>query len=1015
MKEKLFSILGIESGEERMIAMLLTQSVFLGIFFGAYDISAHSLFLSIFDEKKMAWGYVLSGIAGIILTSVYTQLQTRMNFKGFSVIDLSFVTALTLIIWIILIINPAKWVIFLVFIMLGPLNILAMLGFWGTVSRLFTLRQGKRLFGLVDAGLIVGIIISCYAIPVILSLNFKAHNILLISAAAILIATILQITIGSRFLLTQTKETKGNKETTETSKPVESKSIIGLLKENSYIRIIGIFIALSVMTAFFVQYSFMAVTREQYPVEEDMARFLGFFIGSMMIFTLLIKLTVFSYLIRNYGLRTCLAISPILIAAFTILAVVIGSLMGYTPAKSGFMIFFMILALSRLFSKSLKDSIESPSFKVIYLTFDEKTRYVVQSGMDGTVNEMAALTSGLLLTGLGFLGFIKLIHFSVVLIVISVCWIFIALKVYTEYRKSIRKALEGGSRLNAGSQAELKENTAEGSFLADLTFNDNYFAIVSGDYSCLNKYSGNWFFTKILNYADTRKNISLLPLIKKIASDQGTEKKIRERAGYISESLEHISSSITEKDDRTRFSQKLLTDSRQPQTTHILRLLRDNSDDSKAIGMMLIGKFRIKDMVQEVCECLEIPRLKIQAKNILRSFGSEASDQLQRYYLVSSGNTETSLTILRILAEEGSSDNYMFLFSRLWSNSRRVKEVALKLLSGNNFIAPDQERDHIHQMISEIIGIIVWNLSAKICLERNNDEHLLPIMNMEIARWNEFLFDLLSITYDSGSILRIKENLASGTVEGVNYALEMIDIVIDESIKPKITQLLDVTPDENKVKNLYQFYPGEIHDYPKLIDDILNRDYNLLGIWIRACALRNIASIENENLAQSVIALLFSPEPVLREESAKLVARSDNAILSSVSGRIDEGLKDRILMFINNGIPAEEMLYEKVRFLSDHFKGTDKDNLLLPANSMKYITGAELSASPSEGGFILWSLSGNGNAIVIHDQKEVNVKITGEESGDKFYLLPLNAVEDFYYAHPEQSVMILNYIGNIEQ
>ena len=51
----------------------------------------------------------------------------------------------------------------------------------------------------------------------------------------------------------------------------------------------GIFIALSVVTAFFVQYSFMAVTREQYPAEEDMARFLGIFTGSMMIFTLLIK------------------------------------------------------------------------------------------------------------------------------------------------------------------------------------------------------------------------------------------------------------------------------------------------------------------------------------------------------------------------------------------------------------------------------------------------------------------------------------------------------------------------------------------------------------------------------------------------------------------------------------------------------------------------------------------------------------------------------------------------------
>jgi ATP:ADP antiporter, AAA family len=1007
MKERLFSLLGIEPGEESMIAMLLTQSVFLGIFFGAFDISAHSLFLAIFDEKKMALGYVFSGIAGIILTSVYTQIQSRMKFRSFAVIDLGFVTLLTFILWIILMISPAKWVIFLVFIMLGPLNILAMLGFWGTVSRLFTLRQGKRLFGLVDAGLIIGIIISCYAIPVLLSLNFRAHNILLISAASILTATILQMIIGSRFFISQTKTPDKD------SEPGETKSILGLIKADSYIRILGIFIALSVMTAFFVQYSFMAVTREQYPAEEDMARFLGLFTGSMMIFTLLIKLTVFAYLIRNYGLRTCLALSPVLIAGFTIVAVLIGTLMGFTPATSGFLLFFMILALSRLFSKSLKDSIESPSFKVIYLTFDEKTRYTVQSGMDGTVNEIAALTSGLVLAGLGILSFIKLIHFSIVLIAITGLWIFVAIKLYSEYRKSIRKALESGSRDNGPSLDQAEESGNKGRFMSELTFRENYFDLISGDYKSLDKYSNPWFLVRILDNADFRKDISLLPYVKKIASDQGKGKEIRERAASISESLGYLYSSVTEKDDRISFSKKLLADSRQPQTTQILRLLRDNSDESKGIGIMLIGKFRIKEMIQEVCECLNYPKLRLQAMNILRHFGNDAVDQLQRYYMVTSGNTETSKAILRILSEGGNNTNSMFLFSRLWSNSRQVKEVTLKLLLDSDFTSPDNERDHIHQLISDIIGIIVWNLSAAICLEKNKEEILLQTLNKDTARWNQFLFDLLSVTYDSGSVSRIRENLASNTVEGVNYALEMIDIVIDESIKPKIISLLDVIPGEAKVKNLFQFYPGEIPDYPKLIDDILNRDYNLLGIWIRACVLRNLSSVNSEILAQSVIALLFSPEPILKEESAKLIARSGSDIYSSVSGRIDAKLKDRIEMFINNEIADEELLYEKVRFLSSVFTGADEDYLLFLANSLKYLKVPEGNALPSAG-FILWSITEGSEAVVINDQSDTDEMVTRIKSDGGFYLLPLAAVEDFHYQHPEQSSIILNYIGNIE-
>ena len=62
--------------------------------------------------------------------------------------------------------------------------------------------------------------------------------------------------------------------------------------------------------------------------------------------------------------------------------------------------------------------------------------------MDGTVNEIAALSSGLILAGLGVLSFIKLIHFSWVLFFIILIWVFVAFRLYSEYRKSIRKALE---------------------------------------------------------------------------------------------------------------------------------------------------------------------------------------------------------------------------------------------------------------------------------------------------------------------------------------------------------------------------------------------------------------------------------------------------------------------------------------------------------------------------------------------------------------------------------------------
>ena len=49
------------------------------------------------------------------------------------------------------------------FVMFGPLFVLSIVTFWGVANRLYNLRQGKRLFGIIDAGIIFGIIIKTMA------------------------------------------------------------------------------------------------------------------------------------------------------------------------------------------------------------------------------------------------------------------------------------------------------------------------------------------------------------------------------------------------------------------------------------------------------------------------------------------------------------------------------------------------------------------------------------------------------------------------------------------------------------------------------------------------------------------------------------------------------------------------------------------------------------------------------------------------------------------------------------
>ena len=1013
MRDKLRTLLGIEPGEESMVSLLLTQSVFLGIYIGAFDISAHSLLLSTFDEKIMARGYVISGITGLIITSLYSWFQPKLKFRYFAIINLILATALTFILWTALILSQVKWVILIVFVMFGPLNITTLLGFWGTAEQLFTKGQRRRLFPLAEIGLIIGIIVISYTIPILMSFKFQSHEILLVSAISVFVATLVQTVVGKKFSLANT----GTFQLTE--KPEKRKSPFNVFYEDPLIRITGIYAALSVLTAFFIQYCFMAVTRQQYPVAEDMAAFLGLFTGSMMIFILIIKRFVFANILRKYGMQTCIVISPVLISGIAAIAAAIGLFMGIGPATtSGFVLFFMFLAIGRLFSKSLNDSIEAPALNVIYQSLEKSIKAGLQTLMKIKFNEIMVIFSGLILTCLGLFSFIKLVHFSLLLFGISLIWLFVSFRLFKEYRKSLIKDTEKAVKTDSESIISANQDVCKNRFCAEIQFRTDYFRLISGDLSALDKINNKWYFEKIADHAISNKEINLIPVLKRIAVNNTIDEVVRQHAAEVAGILQKHTTLLKGADEKRVEAIKVLSGSRRPQTSEILRLLRDNSIESKRLAIFMIGKFRMSDLLSEVCDCLNIPGLTIDAYEVLKIFGSEAEDQLVRYYIMTSGNIRLSQTILRLLGNNCSKETIGFLFSRLWSNSRQLKELAVKCLINCKFKPTEEEKQHLNHLTSDVIGLITWNLSAKLSLEREHDKFLLEKISREIYRWNEFLFNLLSITYNSYTIARIRENLESEISESIRYGLEMIDPTVSESIKPKLISLLDVVPEQDKLNNLCQFFPGEIPGCKKLLEDIINRDYNLISLWTKACALRRIAKIEGEDMAESVTALLFCPEEIIQEESASLIARSNPRLYISASERIPDSIKKRLYNIINGTIDNRELLFEKVQLLSKYFEGIPEDDLLLLASGIKFISNFDAESLKHTEDSILW-ISDRGNKSyevhVLHSgETETLIRKYHDSQNVIYYYLPLNIVEEYHFQFPDKSSDILKFIDNNE-
>ncbi len=173
----------------------------------------------------------------------------------------------------------------------------------------------------------MGIILSSYAIPVLLSYAFSTRDLLYISAVSIAVALLVQIVISNRFSL--------DKKTEEKTEAKSADSRFLAIFRNRYIGVMSLFFALLISVTIVVHFSFYAVIKENYPEPGALAAFLGFFNGSLMIFSILIKTFLYGWLMKTWGLKVTLAISPIMILFFTIVAAVIGSFFGYTALAAG--------------------------------------------------------------------------------------------------------------------------------------------------------------------------------------------------------------------------------------------------------------------------------------------------------------------------------------------------------------------------------------------------------------------------------------------------------------------------------------------------------------------------------------------------------------------------------------------------------------------------------------------------------------------------------------------------------
>ena len=885
MANRFIGALQIKSEEQKQIWLMLTTGFFMGVFIATYQVTADSLFLNrLGDQLNKA--FLIAGAFGILSTALFSFFQNWIKFTTLALVSVIFIFAFTFAAYLLLHFgDPAlhNTYIFAMYCMTGPMTAVLLLSFWGIFGRLFNFRQSKRIIGWIDTGqLIAAITATVIIIPATSRLVDDTSNYLLLCCVSIFIVSILLITISSSFTLSKN-------DPVEFGPLVRKETSLYRLFTDRYILSLSLFLLISMVTLMFGQYAFQELVHEQYPNERDLTTFNSFFTGAVYGLSLIMQTFINNRIISNYGLRISLFILPIVVGLFALGAALAGSMAG-----PGFIYFFLFVALSRLFNWTLRDSLENPVFKLFFIPLDNRFKFNIQSKVEGLVNESARFIAGVLIFSFAFIPQFKIVHISILIVVLVAAYFLIINNLYHGYRNKIRQKLE--STTSEEKQDKLEKGFREVTIRLEqlLTLPQPEKAVFS--YKLLEKINAanisHWVNQMMKNEDETARHFAqdrMNELKGLSVSDQYVIRMDENKVGngnknmlskaelkFLLESGGDVTKTRIQKltkssnpNDRHYATELLLHAPREEGIAFLMELLNDSEPKVRITAMKTAAKRYNHEVMQALIENLASPVYSNQAMNALVLIGQETLQLLETAFYRSGQNTQVMLRILQAMGRIGGQRAKEQLWNKIDYPNKMVVSQVLLSLGECGFNAGPLQATRIRYAIEADIADIRWNLSAiqEIDDDGFNDQ-VKTSLRWEVQNDIEHIYMLLAMLYDTRSIQLVKENIDSGTTDSITYAVELLDVFLADQLKQRVIPVLDDLSDTERISRLDNFFPRVRVDSKLVLKFIINRDFTQSNRWTKACVIFQIGMQRIEDFKLDLIAQLFNPDAFIKEVSA---------------------------------------------------------------------------------------------------------------------------------------------------
>ncbi|GAB4448409.1 MAG: hypothetical protein Kow0031_30950 [Anaerolineae bacterium] len=777
--------------------------------------------------------------------------------------------------------SSASWPVVGLAIWSDTIWVLVSLAFWGMATHLFTLRQGKRLFGLLGAGLIFSEVISGLMIPVLVPL-VGTVNLLLVAVAAVAGALVVQTYIVRSY---------APKFDARDDEPVffQEKAWWQLLRQ-PYIAFIFGLATLNLLAYFFIDNLFYAQAEQRYTDADALAQLIGTFFAVSGLITATIGAVISGRFFNRHGLQSGLLMLPAVLFAGVGLTIIA----GFLP-EAALLLFWLVLGI-KLLNEVLKDSINEAAVLVLYQPLPVAQRLQVQTAVEGIIRPLAAGGAGLLLLLLGALFAMTDLHLEAGLLVLLLGWVALAVVLARKYpgvlmQALTRRKLDGAvltleDETSIATLEQALHNPHPGVALYALKMlRDNRPELVAGALPELLAHPAIDVRLEALRQIEQQKTTGAIPAVERCLNrDDALQVRAAAMRALVAldtiRALEQIYPHLDNPDPVLRqgaitciigygtpelavvaegrllqlvvsaaptdrmTAAKILGAAPTRNLHHPLRqLLQDDDLPVKRAALTAAGQARYPQLWPLVVEAIIRPETRAPAAAALVAGGEAAVPAIRAAFEPPLLPQPALIRLVRVVERIGGPPAVALLWEQLDSRHEGLRTAVLSALARLGHQADPAQQARLMPQFDLEIGHAAWLLAALQDQESLTDaeseqpwhQFLHSVIHTQLHRTRSRIFYCLSFLY-GGQMRQINDNLAANSAERRAYALEVLDTTLPPALKKTIMPLLEPLTPAQRLDRLHAAFPQERLAWPNRLMQLLRQPGPIDDPWLWACA-----------------------------------------------------------------------------------------------------------------------------------------------------------------------------------